>query len=91
MHPLLRFFFHQSEHVEISGRDNITPGGAYLEAPNHISIFELPLPGAFWPRELEITAAVEILERSFQFEIIRLYGTVPVHRRRLDQPLISAL
>jgi 1-acyl-sn-glycerol-3-phosphate acyltransferase len=65
--------------------------GAYLVAPNHISIFEPPLLGAFWPSELEIAAAVEILERPIQSEIMRLYGTVHVHRGQLDRSLITAL
>jgi hypothetical protein len=47
--------------VEISGRGKIPPAGAYLVDPNHISNFEPPMPGAFWLRELEIAAAVEIL------------------------------
>jgi 1-acyl-sn-glycerol-3-phosphate acyltransferase len=77
--------------VEIFGQGNIPTSGAYLVTPNHISIFEPPLLAAFWPSELEIAAAVEILNRPFQSEIMRLYGTVLVHRRQMDRSLITAL
>jgi 1-acyl-sn-glycerol-3-phosphate acyltransferase len=77
--------------VSISGRDNIPRDGAYIVTPNHISIFEPPLIASFWPRELEIAAAVEVLEKPFQSQIMRLYGTIHVHRGRLDRSLIRAL
>jgi 1-acyl-sn-glycerol-3-phosphate acyltransferase len=77
--------------MEISGTINIPSVGAYLVAPNHISIFEPPLLGAFWPSELEIAAAVEILERPIQSEIMRPYITVHVHRGQLDRSLITVL
>jgi 1-acyl-sn-glycerol-3-phosphate acyltransferase len=89
--PFFRFLFRLLTRVEISGTINIPSVGAYLVAPNHISIFEPPLLGAFWPSELEIAAAVEILERPIQSEIMRLYGTVHVHRGQLDRSLITAL
>ncbi|TFH34973.1 MAG: 1-acyl-sn-glycerol-3-phosphate acyltransferase [Anaerolineales bacterium] len=89
--PFFRFLFRSLARVEIYGRENIPDEGSYLVTPNHISIYEPPLLAAFWPRELEIAAAVEILDRPFQAEIMRLYGTVLVHRAQLDRSLITAL
>jgi 1-acyl-sn-glycerol-3-phosphate acyltransferase len=89
--PLFRFLFRTLARVEVLGREHIPISGSYLVTPNHISIFEPPLLAAFWPRQLEIAAAVEVLDRPFQSEIMHLYGTVLVHRERLDRSLITAL
>jgi len=89
--PLFRFLFQTLTRIEIHGRENIPASGSYLVTPNHISIYEPPLLAAFWPRELEIAAAAEVLDRPLQSQIMRLYGTVLVHRNRLDRSLITAL
>lgn len=89
--PFFRLLFRLLTRVSISGRDNIPRDGAYIVTPNHISIFEPPLIASFWPQALEIAAAVEVLEKPFQSQIMRLYGTIHVHRGRLDRSLIRAL
>lgn len=89
--PVFRMLFHILSRVSISGRANIPADGAYIIAPNHISIYEPPLLAAFWPRELEIAAAIEILDRPIQSEIMRLYHTIHVHRDRMDRSLIRGL
>lgn len=89
--PFFRCLFRTLARVEIYGREHIPASGSYLVTPNHISIYEPPLLAAFWPVELEIAAAVEVLDRPFQSEIMRLYGTVLVHRDQLDRSLITAL
>jgi 1-acyl-sn-glycerol-3-phosphate acyltransferase len=66
--------------VEINGQDQFPPGGVYLVNPNHISIFKPALIAAFGPRDLENGVAVEVLDRPFRAELMRLYGTILVNR-----------
>jgi len=93
--PMSRAFFRNLfrllSRVQITGVENIPAEGAYIIAVNHVSIFEPPLITAFWPRSIEVAGAVEILDRPIQSQIMRLYGTIPVHRERFDRQLLIAL
>ena len=86
-----RNLFRLLSRVQITGVENIPAEGAYIIAVNHVSIFEPPLITAFWPRSIEVAGAVEILDRPIQSQIMRLYGTIPVHRERFDRQLLIAL
>lgn len=90
--PVSRAFFRSLfrllSHVRITGFENLPEEGAYIIAGNHVSIFEPPLIAAFWPRSIEVAGAVEILDRPIQSQIMRLYGTIPVHRARFDRQLL---
>ena len=50
----IRLVFHILGHVKIVGKENIPYGKPYVVAMNHISIFDPPLAGSFWPENLEI-------------------------------------
>ncbi len=93
--PVSRFFFRNLfrllSRVHITGTENIPEEGAYVIAVNHVSIFEPPLITSFWPHSIEVAGAVEILERPIQSQIMRLYGTIPVHRGRFDRQLLKAM
>lgn len=89
--PFFRFLFRLITKVDIVGEANIPSDTGYLVASNHISIYEPPLLASFWPEELEIAAAVEVLQRPIQSEIMRLYGTIHVQRGRIDRALIGAI
>ncbi|MCJ7567227.1 MAG: 1-acyl-sn-glycerol-3-phosphate acyltransferase [Anaerolineales bacterium] len=86
-----RNLFRLLSRVQITGVENIPAEGAYIIAVNHVSIFEPPLITAFWPRSIEVAGAVEILDRPIQSQIMRLYGTIPVHRERFDRQLLITL
>ncbi|MCK5053542.1 MAG: 1-acyl-sn-glycerol-3-phosphate acyltransferase [Anaerolineales bacterium] len=88
---IFRILFRLLSRVHITGLENIPEEGAYIVAGNHVSIFEPPLITAFWPRSIEVAGAVEILDRPFQSQIMRLYGTIPVHRGRFDRRLLTAM
>jgi len=93
--PFSRFFFRNLfrllSRVQVTGVENIPDEGAYIIAVNHVSIFEPPLISSFWPRSIEVAGAVEILDRPIQSQIMRLYGTIPVHRGRFDRQLLNAM
>ncbi|MFV9674914.1 MAG: lysophospholipid acyltransferase family protein [Anaerolineales bacterium] len=93
--PVSRVFFRNLfrllSRVQVTGTENIPEEGAYVIAVNHVSIFEPPLITSFWPSSVEVAGAVEILEQPIQSQIMRLYGTIPVHRGRFDRQSLEAM
>ena len=58
---------------------------------NHVSIFDPPLAGSFWPGMLEIIGAIDVFDKPFQGQLLRAYGVIPVHRGDYDCPLLTQL
>ncbi len=77
--------------VRIEGMENIPPGGPYVVAHNHISIFEPPILLAFWPNPLEAVGASYLWDKGGAYTLVRLYGTIPVHRGEYDRKLIESM
>jgi len=75
----------------MTGLENIPRGQAYMVAANHVSIFDPPLALAFWPEMLEAIGAVDVFDKPFQGELVKLYGTIPVHRGEIDRELIETI
>ena len=88
---IFRNLFRLLSRVQVIGTENIPEEGAYVIAVNHVSIFEPPLITSFWPYSIEVAGAVEILEQPGQSQIMRLYGTIPVHRERFDRQSLEAM
>lgn len=89
--PVFRILFRVLSKVEVEGLANIPRRGPYLVACNHISIYEPPLVLAFWPTALEVAAAIDVFDRPWQGNLVRLYGSLPVHRGAFDRRLIEAM
>jgi 1-acyl-sn-glycerol-3-phosphate acyltransferase len=93
--PLLkavfRFLFRTLGRVTIIGRGNIPHGKPCVIAMNHVSIFDPPLAGAFWPGPLEIIGAIDVFEKPFQGQLLRAYGVIPVHRGDYDRGLLTRM
>jgi 1-acyl-sn-glycerol-3-phosphate acyltransferase len=88
---VFRLIFHVLGRVQVIGKDNIPYGKPYVVAMNHISIFDPPLIGAFWPEELEIVGASDVFEKPGQGQILKLYGVIPVHRGEYDRALLQRI
>ena len=88
---VFRFLFRILGRVTITGRENIPRGRPCLIAMNHVSIFDPPLAGSFWPGMLEIIGAIDVFDKPFQGQILRAYGVIPVHRGDYDRPLLTRL
>ena len=84
-----RFIFHILGRVRIIGKENIPYGKPYVVAMNHISIFDPPLIGSFWPEDLEIVGASDVFEKPGQGQILKIYGVIPVHRGEYDRALMQ--
>ena len=88
---IFRGIFRILSRVVITGKDNIPEHSAYLVAINHVSLFEAPFIGAFWPYPLEAMGASEVWDRAGQSLIARWYGAIPVHRGAYDRRLIDTV
>lgn len=89
--PVFRILFHVLSRVEIEGLGNVPTRDGYLVACNHVSIYEPPLVLAFWPTVLEVAAAADVFDRPQQGTLVRMYGSLPVHRGAFDRRLIEAM
>lgn len=88
---VFRAIFHVLARVKITGKENIPYGQRYLVAMNHVSIFDPPLAGAFWPEQLEIIGAADVFEKPGQGQVLKAYGVIPVHRGDYDRALFNKI
>jgi 1-acyl-sn-glycerol-3-phosphate acyltransferase len=86
-----RLIFRILGRVKIVGEENVPYGKPYVVAMNHISIYDPPLIGSFWPEVLEIIGASDVFEKPGQGEILKLYGVIPVHRGEYDRALFKRI
>ena len=88
---VFRAIFRLLGRVTITGKENIPIGKPYVVAMNHVSIYDPPLAGAFWPEQLEIIGASDVFEKPGQGQILRAYGVIPVHRGDYDRVLFTKI
>jgi 1-acyl-sn-glycerol-3-phosphate acyltransferase len=86
---VLRTLLHILARIKITGKENIPLGKPYIVAFNHVSLFEAPLAGAFWPEQIEVMGAVEVWSRPGQNILARLWGGIPVHRGDYDRAMFD--
>jgi 1-acyl-sn-glycerol-3-phosphate acyltransferase len=88
---VFRGIFHVLGRVKVIGRENIPYGKPYVVAMNHVSIFDPPLVGAFWPEQLEIIGAADVFDKPGQGQVLKIYGVIPVHRGDYDRALLTKI
>jgi 1-acyl-sn-glycerol-3-phosphate acyltransferase len=81
--------FHILSPIRIIGRKNVPLGKPYIVAINHVSLFEAPFIGVFWPEQLEVMGAVDVWSRPGQNILARMWGGIPVHRGDYDRALFD--
>jgi len=89
--PVFRGIFHILGNVKIFGKENIPYGRPYVVAMNHVSIFDPPFVGAFWPEQLEIIGAADVFDKPGQGLVLKVYGVIPVHRGDYDRALLTKI
>ena len=88
---VFRGVFHTLARVRITGKENIPYGKPYVVALNHVSIFDPPFVGAFWPEQLEIIGAIDVFSKPGQGLVLKMYGVIPVHRGDYDRSLLTKI
>jgi len=88
---VFRGIFYVLGRVKVTGQENIPYGKPYVVAMNHVSIFDPPLIGAFWPEQLEIIGAADVFDKPGQGQLLRIYGVIPVHRGDYDRALLTRI
>lgn len=88
---LFRGIFHILANIKITGKENIPYGTPYVAAMNHVSIFDPPFAGSFWPEALEIIGASDVFDKPGQGLVLKAYGVIPVHRGEYDRALLSRI
>jgi 1-acyl-sn-glycerol-3-phosphate acyltransferase len=88
---LFRGIFHVLARVKITGKEHIPYGKPYVVAINHVSIFDPPLAGAFWPEQLEMIGASDVFAKPGQGQVLKAYGVIPVHRGDYDRSLFTRI
>jgi 1-acyl-sn-glycerol-3-phosphate acyltransferase len=88
---VLRLLFYIIAPVKITGENNIPLHKPYIAVINHVSLFEAPFIGAFWPEQLEVIGASDIWDRPGQNILARLWGGIPVHRGDYDRAAVDGV
>jgi len=88
---VFRLIFRVLGRVAITGKENILYGKPYVVAMNHVSIFDPPLIGAFWPEQLEVIGAADVFDKPGQGQVLKAYGVIPVHRGDYDRTLFTRI
>ncbi|MCK4451833.1 MAG: 1-acyl-sn-glycerol-3-phosphate acyltransferase [Anaerolineae bacterium] len=84
MRVLLRIF----TRLEITGLENLPQGGPLLVAFNHLAHLDGPLVIALLPWQVEGIALEDLYHVPITGQLLRLYGTIPVHRDQFDRQVI---
>jgi 1-acyl-sn-glycerol-3-phosphate acyltransferase len=87
----LRLILHILASVKITGKKNVPLHTPYIVAINHISLFEAPFVGAFWPEQLDVIGASDVWDRPGQNILARLWGGIPVHRGNYDRAALDCV
>jgi 1-acyl-sn-glycerol-3-phosphate acyltransferase len=88
---VLRLLFYILAPVKITGVKNVPLHTPYIVVINHVSLFEAPFVGGFWPEQLEVIGASDIWDRPGQNILARLWGGIPVHRGDYDRAAIDGV
>ena len=85
---VLRVFLRLCTRLEIKGLDNIPQGGPLLVAFNHLAHLDAALVLALVPQPVEGIALADLYRVPITGQLLRLYGTIPVHRDQFDREVI---
>jgi 1-acyl-sn-glycerol-3-phosphate acyltransferase len=88
---VLRTVFRTLAPVKVTGQENVPHGKPYIVAINHVSLFDPPFAGVFFPKAVEAMGAAEVWERPGQNILAWLWGGIPVHRGDYDRAMFDTV
>lgn len=77
--------------VRVVGRERVPPSGAYIVAPSHRSIFDIPFAAFITPREIRFLAKDDLFEHKLGAKLFDALGAVKVERGTADRAALRAL
>jgi 1-acyl-sn-glycerol-3-phosphate acyltransferase len=86
--PLMRILLRIFTRWEVSGLENLPPGGPLIVAINHLGHLDAPLVIATLPWPVEAVALSDLFRVPVTGQLLRLYGVIPVHRDQFDRQVI---
>jgi 1-acyl-sn-glycerol-3-phosphate acyltransferase len=85
---LLRIFLRIFTRLKTKGLENIPQRGPLLVAFNHLAHLDAALVLPFLPQPVEGIALEDLYHVPVTGQLLRLYGTIPVHRDQFDRDVI---
>jgi 1-acyl-sn-glycerol-3-phosphate acyltransferase len=85
---VLRVFLRLFTRLETKGLENVPQGGPLLVAFNHLAHLDAALVLPFLPQPVEGIALENLYHVPITGQLLRLYGTIPVHRDQFDRDVI---
>ena len=77
--------------VKVVGKENVPTSGAYIVAPTHRSIFDVPFAAYITKRTVRFLAKEELFKTGFLDWLFRKLGAVKVDRGAADRGALRAL
>jgi 1-acyl-sn-glycerol-3-phosphate acyltransferase len=71
--------------VRVTGRSNVPRRGAYIVAPSHRSVFDIPFAAYVTRRRIRMMAKRELFSSSFGGWLFRKLGAIEVEREATDR------
>jgi cytidylate kinase len=85
---LLKVFLRLCTRLEARGLENIPQSGPLVVAFNHLAHLDAALVMPFMPEPVEGIALEDLYRVPVTGQLLRLYGTIPVHRDQFDRDVI---
>ncbi len=76
--------------VRVVGRDRVPRGGAYVVAPSHRSILDVPFTAAITRRRIRFLAKQELFSTRIGAALFLRLGAIPVERGTTDRAALRA-
>jgi 1-acyl-sn-glycerol-3-phosphate acyltransferase len=77
--------------VRVTGTENVPPSGAYIVAPSHRSIFDVPFTAYITKRPVRFLAKEELFTNRFLAALFTKLGAVKVERGTADRGALRVL
>jgi 1-acyl-sn-glycerol-3-phosphate acyltransferase len=75
--------------LQISGIENLPPGGPLLVAGNHVAFMEVVLMAVFTPWQVEMLGVGDIPPEPTFAPIINAFGYIPIQRGKMDRAALE--
>jgi 1-acyl-sn-glycerol-3-phosphate acyltransferase len=76
--------------VEVTGREHVPKVGAYIVAPSHRSIFDIPFTAFITRRRIRMMAKRELFTTRFGRWLFETLGAIEVERATIDRGALRA-